>query len=67
MAIETYFKGLANPAGPEPLAQGCVWLRDAVRLARLAASTGRAIHAKALQRHLERIACRVGFQLEELP
>lgn len=38
------------PIDPARVFRG--WLREAVRLARLAASTGRAIHAKALQRHL---------------
>ena len=43
------------------------WLREAVRLARLAASTGRAIHAKALQRHLEAMSFHTGAIGEELP
>ena len=43
------------------------WLREAVRLARLAASTGRGNHAKALQRHLEAMAFHAGANREELP
>ena len=43
------------------------WLREAVRLARLAASTGRAMHAKALQRHLEAMSFHTGGVREELP
>lgn len=43
------------------------WLREAVRLARLAAFTRRAIHAKALQRHLEAMAFHTGAIGEELP
>ncbi len=51
---------------PVDLAKVCVWLREAIRIAREAVSTGRACHRLALVRHLEGVACRVGFQLEEL-
>jgi len=58
----------SNPAlsiPPVDLTQVCVWLREAIRIAREAVSTGRACDMLALVRHLEGIACRVGFQLEE--
>jgi hypothetical protein len=53
------------PIDPARVFRG--WLREAVRLARLAASTGRAIHAKALQRHLEAMSFHAGAMREELP
>lgn len=53
------------PIDPARVFRG--WLREAVRLARLAASTGRAIHAKALQRHLEAMSFHTGAIREELP
>ena len=37
-----------------------VWIREALRIARLAVSTNRAIHAKALQRHLEGVSQEIG-------
>jgi hypothetical protein len=58
----------SNPAlsiQPVDLAQVCVWLREAIRIAREAVSTGRACDRLAVVRNLEGIACRVGFQLEE--
>jgi hypothetical protein len=58
----------SNPAlsiPPVDLAQVCVWLREAIRIAREAVSTGRACDRLAVVRNLEGIACRVGFQLEE--
>lgn len=58
----------SNPAlsiPPVDLAQICVWLREAIRIAREAVSTGRACDRLAVVRNLEGIACRVGFQLEE--
>jgi hypothetical protein len=58
----------SNPAlsiPPVDLAQVCVWLREAIRIAREAVSTGRACDRLAVVRHLEGVACRVGFQLEE--
>jgi hypothetical protein len=57
-----------NPAlsiPPVDLAQVCVWLRETIRIAREAVSTGRACDRLAVVRNLEGIACRVGFQLEE--
>ena len=53
------------PIDPARVFRG--WLREAVRLARLAASTGRAIHAKALQRHLVAMSFHTGAIREELP
>ncbi len=53
------------PIDPARVFRG--WLREAVRLARLAVSTGRAIHAKALQRHLEAMSFHAGAMREELP
>lgn len=47
------------------LAQVRVWLCEAIRIAREAASTGRSSHMLALVRHLEGFACRVGTQREE--
>ena len=58
----------SNPAlsiPPVDLEQVCVWLREAIRIAREAVSTGRACDRLAVVRHLEGVACRVGFQLEE--
>jgi hypothetical protein len=54
-----------QPIDPARVFRG--WLREAVRLARLAASTGRAIHAKALQRHLVAMSFHTGAIREELP
>lgn len=59
--------GLIHTAPIDPARVFRGWLREAVRLARLAASTGRAIHAKALQRHLEAMSFHAGAMREELP
>jgi hypothetical protein len=59
--------GLIRTAPIDPARVFRGWLREAVRLARLAASTGRAIHAKALQRHLEAMSFHAGDMREELP
>jgi hypothetical protein len=40
--------------------QMSVWIREALRIARLAVSTRRAIHAKALKRHLEGVSQAIG-------
>ena len=44
--------------GPALVFRG--WLREAIRLARLVASTGETRHAQALVRHLEAVASRAG-------
>ena len=59
----------SNPAlsiPPVNLAQVRVWLFEAIRIARESVSTGRACDRLAVVRHLEGVACRLGFQLEEL-
>jgi hypothetical protein len=59
----------SNPAlsiPPVNLAQVLVWLCEAIRIAREAASTGRVCHTLAIVRHLEGVARRVEFQLKEL-
>jgi hypothetical protein len=58
---------LTHKAPIDPVRVFRGWLREAVRLARLAASTGRAIHAKALQRHLEAMSFHTAAIREELP
>lgn len=59
----------SNPAlsiPPVNLAQVRVWLCEAIRIAREAASTGRVCHMLAMVRYLEGFACRVESQQEEL-
>ena len=54
----------SNPALSIPLIDPALvfrgWLREAIRLARLVASTGETRHAQALVRHLEAVASRAG-------